>query len=910
MRNKSIIGIGVALSLVVTSIPLSKPAEAVNTLYDTTTPSITKDTANGVYSVDAIRQQQIAESKTKLAKRKNKKLSKLTEETVVELDGTQNLDDLLVGDEYICKVVNKDTEMYKKSNNEISVAYRDEFDGENDLGKLGTLLTYSGTMAVYKVTDANIDKAIEKLSKTKGIEIIEPNYEVSLFATEPTDWDLNDVGVYRDVPTGGVYDFTSNMTYDLYKMREQFHLELSSPYKEPLNTKSSARFMGAFLLNSHLCHDIDIDAYGAWSKYYDPDGQEVIVAVIDTPVNIQHRDLKNELWVNEDEIPDNGIDDDNNGYIDDVNGWNFGDNNNILYPTDEYINGKLNDMNMLHHGSNVAGIIAASDDDMGAIGVASNVNVKIMTLPVIRADGTGGASCIMQALEYANANGAVIANISCGSDVDFTDANDDYKANISNISALYNKVINNINMLCVAAAGNEHNEVSGDKAACIPATLDCHNIISVNSITIEGMLSSFSNYSASTVDISAIECATSTGATDEEYYCYMGGTSQSAPMVSGSAAIAYAMAWDYLTPPRPAEDGSGDTWYDAPLEIKSLILNSASTESHMRPYLQSGPIDSGEVCYITDKEDPLYGWADTIKEYDGEMWGLINAGPVSVTNGVLNVSNMVDLTFKFIEAAQSEDGSVENPIVIPTRTPSPYTPTPVPTTPPTPYPTLDIPYLPSYTVPPTEAPTYSTNTPKPTSTKKPTSLPDNDDEDDDEDEEDDEHIPFISWSTTTSTTSTYKKKLNVDIYSSDGIIKEVKLAEGRKSKDEMESLTDCETITVGEKEIIVRFDITKSGIYTLYTTDGITSKTKVIQINLKELKFNISKATLKKGKSKTYKATYKYGGSGLITYKSSNKKIATVNKKTGKVKAKKKGTVTITAKASKAKSAKYKLKVK
>ena len=141
--------------------------------------------------------------------------------------------------------------------------------------------------------------------------------------------------------------------------------------------------------------------YDAW-KYQKKNGytvggsSDVIVAVIDTGVDYNHIDIRNNIWINTGEIPGNGIDDDGNGYIDDYYGWNFvGDNND---PMDD--NG---------HGTHVAGIIAAENNDYGMTGVA--FNCKVMCLKAGQHSGAFNNSDIAEAIQYAAANGASVINM-------------------------------------------------------------------------------------------------------------------------------------------------------------------------------------------------------------------------------------------------------------------------------------------------------------------------------------------------------------------------------------------------------------------------------------------------------------------------------------------------------------------
>lgn len=140
------------------------------------------------------------------------------------------------------------------------------------------------------------------------------------------------------------------------------------------------------------------------SEHFDMAGgsSDVVVALLDSGVNIDHVDLADNIWTNPGEIPDNGIDDDENGFVDDVHGWNFaekniGDNNNNVY---DY-NG---------HGTMCAGIIAGSRNGEGIEGVA--YGVKIMPVRVNGASSTVGN--VIRGLKYACDNGADIVNMSLG----------------------------------------------------------------------------------------------------------------------------------------------------------------------------------------------------------------------------------------------------------------------------------------------------------------------------------------------------------------------------------------------------------------------------------------------------------------------------------------------------------------
>ena len=132
---------------------------------------------------------------------------------------------------------------------------------------------------------------------------------------------------------------------------------------------------------------------------------DVVVAVLDTGVDTNHPDLRNNIWINEGEIPNNDIDDDNNGYIDDISGWNFERDNNDVLPEDSWDS-------IVGHGTNVAGVIAAEGNNgEGVAGI--NWQCSIMALR-ISLDVTSAE--VAEGLDYATANGARILNMSFGAD--------------------------------------------------------------------------------------------------------------------------------------------------------------------------------------------------------------------------------------------------------------------------------------------------------------------------------------------------------------------------------------------------------------------------------------------------------------------------------------------------------------
>ena len=257
---------------------------------------------------------------------------------------------------------------------------------------------------------------------------------------------------------------------------------------------------------------IDIGLADAW-RLYDGGSRDVVVALVDTGIDYTHEDLAGRIWTNTDEIPGNGIDDDGNGYVDDVYGWNFYSGTNDVYVGTEDA-----------HGTHGAGTIAANaGNGVGIAGIVQSDHVKVMAVKALGgSDGSGTTASIIQAIQYAEANGAQICNLSLGSS--------------QNDPALY-RTIASSKMLFVVAAGNDGTDL--ETAPSYPASYDLDNLIAVANIRYDGELDPTSSYGAASVDLAApgsYILSTPPGDT----YSYMTGTSMAAPMVSAAAAMVYS----------------------------------------------------------------------------------------------------------------------------------------------------------------------------------------------------------------------------------------------------------------------------------------------------------------------------------------------------------------------------------
>jgi subtilisin family serine protease/subtilisin-like proprotein convertase family protein len=250
----------------------------------------------------------------------------------------------------------------------------------------------------------------------------------------------------------------------------------------------------------------DIHAPAAWN--ITTGSGKTIVAIIDTGVDYTHPDLAANMWHNPREIAGNGRDDDGDGYVDDVYGWNFIANN-----------GNVMDDN--GHGTHVAGIIGAvGNNGSGVSGV--NWNVQIMALKFLDSTGSGVLSNAIKALNFAVAHGAKVSNNSYGGGGYYQAFNDAVAA-----AARAGHIF-------VAAAGNDG--INTDVNPAYPADYNLDNVISVAATDRNDRLASFSNYGARTVDLGApgvsIYSTYKGGG-----YALMSGTSMATPFVTGAVAL-------------------------------------------------------------------------------------------------------------------------------------------------------------------------------------------------------------------------------------------------------------------------------------------------------------------------------------------------------------------------------------
>lgn len=255
-------------------------------------------------------------------------------------------------------------------------------------------------------------------------------------------------------------------------------------------------------------NDWDIDAPEGWDIR--TDASDIVIAVTDSGIRYDHEDLAENIWRNTGEIPNNQIDDDGNGYIDDYYGAN------VIDPT-------LPPMDDNGHGSHVAGIIGAvGNNDSGTSGVAWRT--QLMAIKAQNSSGRGTLADSVEAIDYAVVNGAHIINASWGSNT-YSDALE---------SAL--ERARDKGVYIVAAAGNEgsHN----DETPHYPSNSELENVIAVAAATELGGLAGFSNFGINTVDLAAPGLdILSAGYEAVDSYLLKSGTSMATPYVTGILAL-------------------------------------------------------------------------------------------------------------------------------------------------------------------------------------------------------------------------------------------------------------------------------------------------------------------------------------------------------------------------------------
>lgn len=500
--------------------------------------------------------------------------------------------------------------------------------------KLNTFIHLSGLSKDYDLYFTKIDPRWNEPFRNGGGQIIN--------ARSSTNFGIEDEKIFAALEAGKYYlEVGVNQLAPKSTSEDQFKITIDTNSFDQSTKLPNDQFLANqwYLYNTGASNLLDTIKSGSEANGIKPNAdirapeawklrnsaKDIIVAVIDSGVYIEHPDLKDNIWVNKGEIPGNQIDDDNNGYIDDINGWNFNFNKNDPRAANPNPNPKFANSS---HGTHVAGIIGAkANNGIGISGVAWDTQIMALN------DDFGPPSFVhwIEAHEYAINNKASVINNSWGGPrkispnrlIDYLDKSgrllDILPADISPIKDEYNKSYDLFNtafgkdVLLVYSAGNDgtYSDDIGrwNGIGNLDSTYEernfmnryFDNVISVGAINALGVQSPFSSYGLS-IDISSpggdqllandLGILSTVAEHDKNkkgvlgndeigYYAYYQGTSMSGPVISGAAALIRA-----VSPLFTASD------------VKQILIQSADQNPRMKGI-------AGEKGYILNLEKAL-----------------------------------------------------------------------------------------------------------------------------------------------------------------------------------------------------------------------------------------------------------------------------------------------------------------
>ena len=404
---------------------------------------------------------------------------------------------------------------YKEEARSASYESRDMAVNDSEYQIISTI--ENENICVLEVTKGEVDNVLQILSDDENVMYVQPDYKVQISSDNLSEklWAIQNNGQTIDGSTG--------------------------------------------------VDGFDIGVLEAWKTT--KGNEKTVIGVVDTGIDITHSALSNNVWINEGEIAGNNIDDDGNGFVDDVNGWDFVNNDSTVYDS----------ATLDEHGTHIAGIITGENIEHSFSGIAPNV--KIMPLKALNYN-SGYTSDILAAIEYADKMGIEIVNCSF-SGLDYN-------------VALADAISNHPNILFICAAGNYGKNTN--ELITFPACYDADNILSVTAVNNKGVLAPFSTYGEG-VDVAAPGMNIYSTLPNNEYG-FKDGTSSSSAYASGVAALV-----------RDANKTANV------IQLKEKIIQSCNKEVTSSEE-SIGVVDAGEAL---EKEVKLYPYIvenDVEKEND------------------------------------------------------------------------------------------------------------------------------------------------------------------------------------------------------------------------------------------------------------------------------------------------------
>ncbi len=444
--------------------------------------------------------------------------------------------------------------------------------------KIKSTIFGQSIVVIQKPVFENPEAVIESLKKNELVEIVEPNYiyKINKISNDPLFeklWGLSNVG-----------------------------------QKDPAGQTGVA--------------GVDINVEKAWD--IQTGSADTVVAVIDTGIDFNHPDLKSNMWRNETEANGTaGVDDDNNGVVDDIYGYNAVDNSG-------------NPMDDQGHGSHCAGTIGAKGND--GVGVAGvNWDVQLMAVKFLDKNGSGTLENAIKAIDYATRMGAKIMSNSWGGG-GFSQTLFDSIKRTQEAGGVF-----------IAAAGNDGS--NNDSRPAYPASYDISNIISVAAINNKGAKAEFSNYGKRSVHIGApgVNILSTTGGK----YSSFSGTSMATPHVAGVVALLWSnetqmnatdIKTRILTTARRLPSLTGKSRTGGTVDAYSALMNITP------PPDENDPANWASVPMTVQSESPYK--PNTAQNFDVKVLG---AKQIAIYFEKFNT----ETTYDFVEIIDSKGNKVQ-----------------------------------------------------------------------------------------------------------------------------------------------------------------------------------------------------------------------------------------------------------